>query len=103
MQCTMLDCLRLKLYFNFKVLGSAAIQHSALHLLIILTMFTYICILLEVEQITAAEITGVKIGHGNADAARLYVEYNGVWSTVCRVDFDNEDAAVFCRMLGYKT
>ena len=65
-------------------------------------MFTYDCILLEVEHIAAAEITGVKIAHGNAYAQRVYVEYNGVWGTVCRDNFDDEDAAVFCRMLGYQ-
>ena len=33
---------------------------------------------------------------------RIEVKYNGIWGTVCRMLFDDKDAAVFCRTMGLR-
>jgi len=40
-------------------------------------------------------------GNGQSGAGRLEINYDGVWGTVCNDDFDNNDAKVACKMLGY--
>ena len=40
-------------------------------------------------------------GSGANDTGRLEVYYNGQWGTVCIDDFDDNDAALACYMLGF--
>jgi len=41
------------------------------------------------------------VGGTTRREGRLEVSYNGVWGTVCDDGFNNVDAGVACRQLGY--
>lgn len=39
----------------------------------------------------------------NSDHGRVEIGLNGQWNAICGTDWDNDDATVLCRELGYTT
>ncbi|XP_052763290.1 deleted in malignant brain tumors 1 protein-like [Mya arenaria] len=47
--------------------------------------------------------TPIRLTNGTKYSGRVEIEYEGKWGTICDRDFDENDAKVICRMLGYNT
>ena len=44
----------------------------------------------------------VELVNGEANSGRVEITYDGIHGTVCDDKWDNNDARVICRMLGYR-
>ena len=45
----------------------------------------------------------VRLVNGPSDAeGRVEIRYNDIWGTICNDNFDDNDALVLCKMLGFK-
>lgn len=55
---------------------------------------------LEIENSQSLQIR--LVGGSNAKEGRVELFFNNTWGTVCDDQFDDREAKVFCRMLGYK-
>ena len=55
--------------------------------------------------ITGQELQDIRLVQGASGGVRdgrIEVQYQGLWGTICQDGFDNQDAGVVCRMLGYE-
>ena len=55
-----------------------------------------------VAPLEAGTDGAVRLQGGTSSQGRLEVHRNGRWGTVCRHEFDVQEAAVFCRLLGFQ-
>ncbi|XP_013395792.1 deleted in malignant brain tumors 1 protein-like [Lingula anatina] len=56
----------------------------------------------EIPNLTTEEYVGVRLVGGNSyREGRVMVYYDGRWGTICDHKFDDNDARVVCRMLGF--
>ena len=45
----------------------------------------------------------IRLVNGPSDAeGRVEIRYNDIWGTICNDNFDDNDALVLCKMLGFK-
>lgn len=68
-----------------------------------INLFTLTQPLYEGESCFTADVTKIRLTNGTfVGEGRIEVNHNDKWGTVCDQNFDENDAKVICRMLGFK-
>ena len=60
------------------------------------------CVCVSGQEATLQDIRLVQGASNGVRDGRVEVQYQGLWGTICQDGFDNQDAGVICRMLGYE-
>ena len=65
-------------------------------------LFVLECILAFLSLSSDAQTGQLRIASGTTKKGRIEIYYNSAWNTICDDGWDNVDATVACKQLGYK-